>query len=201
MWKKFEIASNGALTTETSLVGAVDGLKVEFKGNDTKGDLSATYFHRLGTFFGEIDALNLAKASASISGGEGALKVGAGADFNLTKNTLGDFSAAVGYSVQNCDIIVKSTKTFAEYSALGSYKASSDLTLAAEANYGTSLKVKCLGLYKCNPDTIVKVKADTKLGLGVSVKQHFEKKLSLTGVVEVPHSFDSAKFGLAINLG
>lgn len=69
---KLEAASDSKLTVETSLTGLTQGLKLEFKGNESdKGDLSFTYNLPAVTLTGEFDATKFSSAKASISGGHG----------------------------------------------------------------------------------------------------------------------------------
>lgn len=202
--EKLEVANNGAVTTETSLAGTYPGLKLEFKGNDSnKGDLSFTFLHKLCTLTSEVDALNLSKASASVSSAQGPYSYGLSADFNISKSALGPLSATVGYSIPNVfDMYIKSGKTFTEHSLSASYIASKDVTLATQAlSVGSALNFSFAALYKCNPDTILKVKTATDAGVSLSVKQAFDKKLTLTGVAEIPKTYDSVKFGIAVSLG
>lgn len=200
--EKLEVASNGAVTTETSLVGTAPGLKLEFKGNDSnKGDLSLTYSHSLVTITSEVDALNLAKATASVTSGQGPITAGVSADINLSKSALGPVAATLGYKFPNFNIFLKSNKTFSEYSALLSYTASKDITFAGQAVYGTALSFLFAGVYKCNPDTSMKLKASSNAGVAVSIKQSFDKKFTVTAAAEVPKTFDNVKFGVAASLG
>lgn len=70
--EKFETASDTKLTLETSLVGASEGLKFEFKGNTSdKGDISFTYSLPAVTLTGEFDTVKFSSAKASFSGGHG----------------------------------------------------------------------------------------------------------------------------------
>lgn len=200
--EKFEIASNGAATTETSLVTTLPGLKLEFKGNDSdKGDLGLIYTHPLFTFTSELDALNLAKASASISSGQEPISFGASADINLAKSGLGPVSTNVAYKISNFELYLKTNKTFSEYSALARYFVNKDITLAGQAIYGKAWNFIFAGVYKCNPDTIMKLKASNSAGVALSIKQSLDKKFSITGVADVPITLDSAKFGVTASLG
>lgn len=202
--EKLEVASNGAVTTETSLVDTFPGLKIEFKGNDSnKGDLGLTYNHKLATVTADVDALNFAKASASVSGGFDQYTYGASADFNLAKSALGPLTATVGYSIPKVlQLFVKSTKTFTDYSVLASYVVNKDVTVAAQALLVASTwQLTFAGLYKCNPQTAIKVKASTNAGLNFSLKQTFDKKFVVTGAAEIPKSYDNIKFGVAASLG
>lgn len=200
--EKFEIASNGAVTTETSLIGVAQGLKLEFKGNDSnKGDLSMQYSHPLFTLTSELDCLTLAKASSSVSGGQGPISVGVSADVNLTKSTLGSIGATLGYKLPNTNVFLKSTKTFSEYSALVTYAFNKDVTVAGQAFYGKAWSFLFAGVYKCNPNTIMKLKLSDNAGIAASVKQTIDKKLVITGVADIPKTLDNVKFGVAVSLG
>ena len=200
--EKLEIASNGAFTTETSLTGTLPGLKLEFKGNDSnKGDVGLTYSHPLFTLTSELDALNFAKATASVSSGQGPVSVGVSADVNLAKSVLGPIGTTLGYKFSNFQVFLKSNKTFSEYSALTTYSVNKDITLASQALYGKSWSFLFAGVYKCNPDTVLKLKLSNTSGIAASVKQTFDKKLVITGVADIPQTLDNVKFGVAASLG
>jgi hypothetical protein len=56
-------------------------------------------------------------------------------------------------------------------------------------------------LYKCSPNTTVKMKAGTNGVANASVKHSFDKKFSVVAAAEVPVSLKTAKFGLTATLG
>jgi hypothetical protein len=202
--EKLEVGSNGAIATETSLVGAAPGLKLEFKGNDTnKGDLSLKYTPPAATITADVDALNFSKASASVTSGFGNVTAGASADFNIAKTALDKLNAGMKFSLPKLlDAYLTSKKTFTEFSGGAAYVANKDVTVAADGTYAGSKFTGNLALmYKCNPATTMKVKASSAGVLNASVKHALQKKCSLVGAAEVPPGMSSVKFGLGITLG
>ena len=200
---KLEVGNNGAVVVESSLADLVPGLKLEFKGNDSnKGDFGAIYTHKLATIASEVDLLQFSKASASIVGGNGPVSVGASADFNISKSALSAFSATLGYNFPSiAKVFLKSTKFFTEHTALVTYSPRKDVTLAGQAVYNDKLQFLLAGAYKCNPETTLKLKASSAAGFSASVKQAFDKKLTVVGAAEVAKSLDSVKFGITASLG
>lgn len=205
---KLELDSAGALTTETSLTSAAPGLKLEFKGNDTnKGDLSFTYNHSLATVTGKIDALNLQSAGASINAGTGPLTAGASADLTLDRLAVksSTFGLGVGYTLNKTLFAgLRVNNNLTEYKGLVQYAAAPNLTLAGTVSTGG--KDGTLGVvgtvYKCNPDTTIKVKASSNAVINASVKQAFPNKLNIIGTAEVPaKDLSSYKVGVNITLG
>jgi hypothetical protein len=98
-------------------------------------------------------------------------------------------------------VFLKSNKTFSEYSALTTYAVNKDITIAGQALYGTAWSFLFAGVYKCNPDTVMKLKLSTNAGIAASVKQTIDKKFSVIGVADIPKTLDSIKFGVTASLG
>lgn len=202
--EKLEVDSKGGVTTETSLVGVAPGLKLEFKGDNTsKGDISATYKHALVTVTGEIDALSLASASASVCGGNGPFTAGLGAKFDIKKSALSPINFAVGYTQPGVFRgVLKSSSTFTEHSVLASYIANKNCTVAAKATHSDKgLLAHLATIYKCERcDLTVKVKAASTGELHASVKKTHHN-LAVVAAATVPSTFDGLKFGVNATLG
>jgi len=204
--EKLEFASDCKATVETSLVGVVPGLKVEFKGNECdKADVSFTYNHSAATLTGEFDVNNFSNFKASVNGGNGPYTAGACADIKVAKSAVESttFSVGAGYTVpKQLFVGLRACKNFTDFSALFSYVINNDATVAGSVGHGSK---GCAGslvaVYKCNPDTTIKVKATCCGAVSASVKQQFEKKFSVTGSAEVPTDFNNVKFGINAVLG
>lgn len=204
--EKLESTVDSKITVETSLTGAAPGLKLEFKGNDSdKADLSFSYTTPAATFTGDFDVSNLSSAKASVCGGNGPVVAGASADLKIAKSTVESttFGVGVGYTVpKQLFVGVRAEKNFANYSALFTYNANKDVTLVGKVAYSAKDTSATLGaVYKCNPDTTIKVKADTNGVFAAALKQNFEKKFTVTGSAEIPSQLNTVKFGVNATLG
>jgi len=203
--EKLEVSADGKFTTETSLTGALPGLKLEFKGNDSdKGDLLFTYKVDQATITADIDALNFSKASLTATSGKGAVTAGVSADLKIGKSGIDStsFGLGLGYSAPKFFFGLKSLKNFTEHKGIFSYVARNDLTLLGLVNHSSKGTSSTLGaLYKCNPNTVIKVKAALSGVINASVKQSFEKKFAVVTSVEVPSSFSGYKLGVNATLG
>jgi len=204
--EKLEFASDCKATVETSLEGAVPGLKVEFKGNECdKADVILNYKVPAATFTGEFDVNNFSSVKASVNGGSGPYTAGACADIKVAKSAVESTSVSVGagYTVpKQLFVGLRACKNFSDFSALFSYIVNKDVTVAGVVNHGG--KGSCFTLatvYKCNPDTTIKVKANSCGIVNASVKQQFEKKFAVVGSAEVPSDFNAVKFGINATLG
>jgi len=205
--EKLEIDSKGGLKTETSLVDAIKDVKLEFQGNSTdKGDVSFTYNHPKATLTGLLDVLNFSKASAGVVGGQGPVTFGATANYDFNKSIVDTVSVAASYTAHNFTGVFRADKYFSVYSVLAKYVANKDVTLAGKvvqcSKSGTSGNV--VALYKCNPDTTIKVKlatAEDSTSIFGSVKQAFDKKFNVIATAEVPSSFSTIKLGVNTTLG
>jgi Eukaryotic porin len=206
--EKFEVANDGNVSTETSLVGFAPNLKFEFKGNDSdKGDFSVTYKHAAATVTAEVDTISFSKAKASVVVGHGAFTAGANADLEIAKMAISSsaFTLGAGYTVPKSIFAgVRVSKGFNEYSGNFHYVAAPNVTLAGTAAY--SLKTKnasCVlaTIYKCNDTTLLKLKASSNGVVNASVKQQFPKKFVAVGSMEIPSSLNGIKFGVNATLG
>jgi len=204
--EKLEFASDLKATVETSLVNTVPGLKLEFKGNESeKADVSFTYTHAAATLTGEFDVNNFSSIKTSVNGGNGPYTVGASADIKIAKSTVESHALHIGagYTIPKQAFVgIRAFKNFTEFSALFSYVVNKDATVAGTVHHGSKGTAGTLAtVYKCNPDTTIKVKAHTSGVISASVKQQFEKKFSVVGSVEAPHDFNNVKFGINAVLG
>jgi len=207
---KLEISPKGKVATETSLVGAFPGLKLEFKGNDTdKGDLSFTYSASpLATVTGEVDLINFVKASGSVSVLKAPFVGGGDLDFTFGNQRLEStkFGLGFGYSVPSIFAGIK-TSNLSSYSGILSYALNKDLTLVGKVSHASVGKTQGFssvfaGLYKYGPATTLKIKAASTGVINASVKQTFEKKFAVVGSIEIPSGFHTGfKFGVNATLG
>jgi Eukaryotic porin len=188
------------------LDGAAPGLKLDFKGNDSdKGDLSFTYKHSLATVTGEVDALAFSKANASISTGHGPFSAGAAVDLSIAKSSISgtNLSAGAGYTISGSLFTgIRAKNNFSDYSGIATFVAAPNVTLAGKVDLtskGTSGVLAAV--YKCNPSTTIKVKANNGGLINASVKQQVDKKFVVVGTAEVPSTFKGIKFGVNATLG
>ena len=206
--EKFEVANDGNVSTETSLVGFATGLKFEFKGNDSdKGDFSITYKHKAATVTAEVDTINFSKASASITSGHGPFTAGASADLKIAKLAVDStiFQLGVGYTIpKSLYAGLKVNKNLSEYNGLIQYEAAPNVTIAGNINHCTKAKTTSYvlaSIYKCNSTTTLKVKAASTGVVNASVRQQFPAKFVAVGSLEVPASLTGIKFGVNAVLG
>jgi len=200
---KLEFTNDCRMTAETSLSKFVDGLKLEFKGNDdNKGDLSFTYSVRdVATVYGEMDLVNLSKFEAAVTAGHGNVVGGVNAQYTAGKDI--NVGLAVTHTVPNvCFTAVRAKDNFTAFNALFSYSSISKLVLAGSAHH-CAKKTTATGLasYKIDDKTTVKGKIDTTGVLAASIKRSLDKNFSVVGSVEVPSDFKSVKWGLNATLG
>lgn len=203
--EKLEYNSKGNFTVETSLSGVAPGLKLEFKGNDdSKGDLSATYKSSAFpvTLTGEVDAISLKKASASVCGGHGAFSAGASVDLNIEKPSCEKFNFGFGYAANKLFAGIRVNNNISDYSALFSYGVADKLSLAGSAEFkGASPTFSVAGVYNCNPNTLVKIKASNAGVIDASVKQTIDKNFFVIGSASLPSGLTDVQFGLNATLG
>jgi len=205
--EKLEFSPDCKTTVETSLVNVVPGLKFEFKGSECdKADVSLTYNHQAATVTAEADVNNFSSFKTSVNGGTGPYTAGACVDVKLVKSAVESTAVHVGagYTVpKQLFLGVRACNTFTDFSALFSYVINKDITAAGIVSHGgKGLGCTLAAVYKCNPDTTIKVKANCCGVVSASVKQQFEKKFSLVGSAEVPTAdFNNFKFGLNAVLG
>eukprot|EP01032_Pedospumella_encystans_P026362 gene26362-29782_t len=207
--EKLEFTNDLKLTVETSLVNTVPGLKLEFKGNDSdKADLSFKYVHPSATVTGEFDVNSLAKADASVSAGHGAFTGGVSAQFVGGKDDGKvphklTFGLGVAHTVPNvCFTAVRAKDNFSAASLLFSYSSVADLVLAGQVDYNPKKTVgAAAAAYKIDRATTLKVKGNSEGIVAASLKKNFDKKFTVVGSVEVPHTLKSVKWGVNATLG
>ena len=200
---EFNPSDEGSFTTEASLTGFMDGLKVDFKGNDSdKCDITAQYTHEHATVSATVDGSDFKSYSGSVSTGINDVKVGGSADF---KGGKASFAAAASYTMPKMFFGVNLTNTFADIKGLFSFKVDKDLTLAATTTYGTAKKnlgFNVGAVYKCNKDTTLKAKFDNDKNINLSVKQAVNAGLTVTGWTKVADlSPKSAAYGAKVVIG
>lgn len=124
----------------------------------------------------------------------------------IAKSTVDSTSLDVGlgYTVPKTAFVgLRASKTFANYSAIFSYAAYPNITLAGLLSIAKGISspvVTVASLYKCNPNTVVKVKASSSGVLSASVKQNFDKKFAVIAAAEAT-SLKDVKFGINATLG
>lgn len=58
-----------------------------------------------------------------------------------------------------------------------------------------------VGVYRCNPNTIIKVKVNNLGNANVSVKQNVEPKFNFIATAGIPKTCNHVDFGLIANIG
>lgn len=193
------------MTVETSLAEAVPGLKLEFKGNDSeKADLSLKYAVPAATVTADFDINSLARAEASVSTGSGPFAGGVSASY-AGKDDAKKVSVGLGVShvVPNvCYTAVRARDNFSSFSVLFSYHSVKNLILAGQVDHSSKKSLaSALAAYKVDPVTTLKVKGNSEGVFAASLKRNFEKKFTVVGSVEVPHTLKSVKWGVNATLG
>lgn len=203
--EKLEFSNDCRMTVETSLSDAVPGLKLDFKGNDAeKADLSLKYCVPAATLTTDVDVNTLARAEASVCGGHGPFVGGLSATYagkdDAKKITL---SAGVSHTVPNvCYTAVRARENFSSFSALFAYSSVKDLILAGNVDHSPKKTLAtALIAYKVDPCTTFKAKGNSEGILAASLKRNFEKKFSVVGSVEMPHTLKHVKWGVNATLG
>jgi hypothetical protein len=97
---------------------------------------------------------------------------------------------------------VRAKDNFSAFSLLFSYTSVQNLTLAGSVDH-CAKKTLATGLasYKVDPSTTFKTKATSEGVVSASLKRNFEKKFTVVGSVEVPHTLKSVKWGVNATLG
>ena len=203
---EFDPSAKGSLTTETSLTGLAKGLKLEFKGNDAdKGDLSFTYKLPAATVTGGMDFMNFKTFDVAAATTFGDITAGAKCDFKKGKDGFAtSASASASYAMGNLFAGLDVTSNFSKYAVLSSFNVDKNITAALRADLGGKAPVfQVGGVYKCNPDTVIKGKVNvTSKALDLSVKQALDKKMNVTASAQLSDfSFKSMVYGLKATLG
>lgn len=164
-----------------------------------------TYSVPAATVTADFDVHNFSSAKASVSGGHGSFTGGLSADLKISKSAIDSTTVGLGFGYTVPKLLflgLRANKNLADYSALFSYSAYKNITLAGLFNYSAKGSSAILAsVYKCNPETTIKVKASTTGVFYASVKQSLDKKFSVIGSAEVPSSLSSVKFGINATLG
>jgi hypothetical protein len=205
---KLEIAKDGSISHETAVTGLVNGLTAEIKGdNNNKADLALTFKHAHGTVTAEVDAVKFASANVSVNSGVSNCTLGANVFLASEdkKFKVSNFNFGMGYTAAPFDVSLRAENKLASYSALLSYKANADVTLAAKLGFNTADQAKCATLatvYKTAPDTTLKLKATSAGVLSASYRKNIEKNFSVVGAVQLKKdAISQPSFGLNITLG
>jgi hypothetical protein len=205
---KLEMSGNNTIKTETSLEGGgvlPPGLKLEFKGdNQSSGEMTGTFENDMVTAQGSIDMVDFKSAALSVCSGAGALNFGASADIDLGGANLADYAAGLSYTMPGqafASMVMSNKLSKALFNA--SYTASPELTILGQTTFNKSLDdIKFGCVYKCNPDTTIKVKADTKGALATSVKQQVAPGCEMTGMASLSLAkVTDVSFGASVTLG
>lgn len=164
----------------------------------------------LATLTGEVDALNFAKANASVTLSQAPFVAGASVDAAFGKQGLDSksFGLGVGYSIPKLLFAgARATNSLSDFSGIFSYVLNKDVSLVGKVTHATAGKAAgtssiLAAVYQYDPSTVIKVKASSTGIINASVKKSFEKKFSVVGSVEIPQGFSSGyKFGLNAVLG
>ena len=203
---KFEIAGNSLFTTETSIEGGPlpSGLKLEFAGNNQeKGEISGTFKNDVVTADGSFDVVGLKDASISLCSGASGATFGASADVDIGGASVSDYSIGVAYTVPKTAAVgLMMTKKLAQSDLTLGYTVSPDINVAAQLTYkGKVTDFKVGGSYICNPDTTIKVKADTGGMVATSVKQVLAPKTTAVFKCSFKVSKPEPVFGGSLTLG
>ena len=205
---KLELTSFEKVNVETSLTGVADGLKFEFKGNDSSlGTVGAVYKHKLATFGTELDISGFSFLKASALGGSNGVSAGAAATFALgSKFAVSDYSAAIGWKNDTAFVGLKANNKLADLNTFVHYQVKPNLGLHAQLDFTpkTSTHNVTVGVaYKCNDNNVATKAKITSNGLiSASVKKNFPNKLSVVGAVGVDvHKLEAYNFGITATLG
>jgi hypothetical protein len=207
--EKLEVDSKGKVATETSLVGAAPGLKLEFKGNDSdKADLSFTYKIPAATINAEVDGIMFQRAKVSVFGGVGPVSAGLAA--NLTMSSGGNsqvYEAGATYNgVKDLNVALWANST-KDFRVLGKYKVNDKFNAAIQIDKNSQ---SVAGIYGCCSDkTSTKFKitrnAEGSIGAATSVTQTIESNFKVTTVASIDKfsgfSPSNIKWGVNCQLG
>lgn len=206
--EKLEVDSKGKVTTETSLVGAAPGLKLEFKGNDTdKADLSFTYKVPVATVNAEVDGLMFNRAKVSVFGGSGPVSAGFAANFSIASagNTQVYEAGATYDGVKNLNVALWANSA-KDFRVSGKYKVNECIASALQIDNKSQ---SFAGIFGCSNDTVsTKVKitrTDAGIGASASVTQNIDSKFKVTSVASIDKfsgfSPSNIKWGVNCQLG
>lgn len=200
---EFDPSEEGSYNVETSISEVMDGLKLEFKGNDAnKADLSLEYKHDMATVCAAVDATDFKSFSASVSTGFDSIKAGVSAAFKNGGSP--NVAAALSYSAPKMTFGANLTNNFADIKGMFSMAIDKDITVASNLTYGTAKKnvgANFAAVYKMGKTTY-KAKADMDKNVNFSVKSACAKGLTVTAWTKVANlSPKSATVGAKVVLG
>jgi len=203
---KVELSKDGAVTSEISYSGIVPALKSELKLKGTSGSLDFTYKVPAATAFASVDINKPTKnLSVSLFAGKNGINAGAEVLIDGNNKALSGYNFALGYTANpKLNLAVRACEKLSSFSANVSFVVNDDLTVATKAEYDTTKKsqnANLAAIYKCNPNTIMKVKAASSGEFEASAKQQVDK-LSITAAVKIQkNSVSAPSFGLNMVLG
>lgn len=205
---KFEIKSNGAITTETSLDNLAPGLKLEFKGNDDKlGDFGVEYKHQLATATAVFNMASFDSVKASVNGGANNFTAGAAVELKIgDKTELSSFDVATSYALpKNFFVGVQTSNKFTGAGATFSYAGLPQYNFVGKVNYATASKATSFevgGAYSCCKNTTMKAKVNQDGVVSLSVKQALCNKTTVVAaLLAEPKNLANFKFGINATLG
>ena len=180
-------------------------MKFEFKGNDSgKADLFATFKGAVATVAVDLDVFALSKANLSVHSKPLLtlpVSLGASTSYNVKKNAFDATTFGATYSLGSILFAsAKLTNGFSNISGYVSYAASPVVTLAATA-CSKSSTFSLGGVYKCNPNTTLKLKGSSVGAVNLSVKQAVAKGFTAIAAAELPTSSSGFKLGINLTLG
>ena len=202
---KLDISADAKFAIESSYVDAGRNLKFEFKGNDSgKADIFATFKGALATVTADLDVFAMAKANVSVNTKplpSLPVTVGASTSYSVKKGAFDCTTFGATYSLGSIMFASdKLTNGFSNISGYVTYAASPLITLAATA-CSKSSTLSLAGVYKCNPNTTLKLKGSSAGAVNCSVKQAVAKGCTVITAAELPTSSSGFKFGINLTLG
>lgn len=207
---KLKYASNGLLSTETSLTGLSPGLKLTFEGDtDVKGTAGLEYNHEQFTFDTHFDAVGLTTCDSSLLFSFDNIMVGGQVNCNLPVGGasfgLGDYTLGVGYNNPSYFVGYRTTN-LKDHSLTGQYVVDNKTTVGLQGDCNTDTKqhtVTVGGKHTLCPNTDLFVKANSIGVLSTAVN----KKLCCEGVstnvsleANVKDLKNSFKYGVGFTL-
>jgi len=201
---KVELNKDGAVSSEISHTGVIPNLKSEAKLTGCSGDLNFTYNVPAATVFASFDTA-FSKASVSLFGGKNGINAGAEVLINPKEKALSGYNFALGYTANpKLNVAIRACEKLSSFSTKFSYVVNDELSIATNVTYDLSKKnqeARLAAIYKCNPNTIMKVKASNNGVVEASAKQQVDK-LSITAAVKIAkESISTPSFGLNLVLG
>ena len=204
---KLEVSSCEKVNIETSLTGVAEGLKFDFKGNDSSlGTVGAVFKHKLATVATELDISGFSFLKASAIGGSNGVSAGAAATFALgNKFAVSDYSAALGWKNDSVFVGLKANNKLADFNTFVQYQAKPNLGVNAQIDVTPKASAHNVTVgvsYKCCENISTKAKFSSNGLINASLKKNFPNKLSVVGAVGVDvHKLEAYNFGVTATLG